>query len=147
MKNIHKIDQHIYITNDEEPSNAYSIIRTNDEDGNFTNKKIILTTDPEIIQAGVQPIDDEFLEWFVKNPSCERVEVEKQWVFIGEDKTKDNYLGSTLEYKIIIPKKETSEKMYSEDEVETIAKEAYSMGRNNLLIVEFNKWFEQFKNK
>jgi hypothetical protein len=37
---------------------------------------IILTTDPELIANGVQSIDDEFLEWFVKNPSCERVEVE-----------------------------------------------------------------------
>jgi len=38
-------------------------------------KKIILTTDQELIKDGVQAIDDEFLEWFVKNPSCESVEV------------------------------------------------------------------------
>jgi len=38
-------------------------------------KKIILTTDPELIKDGVQAIGDEFLEWFVKNPSCEFVEV------------------------------------------------------------------------
>ena len=37
------------------------------------SKKIILTTDQDLI--GVQTIDDEFLEWFVKNPSCEEVEV------------------------------------------------------------------------
>ena len=37
-------------------------------------KKIILTTDPKLIEDKVQQIDDEFLEWFVKNPSCERVE-------------------------------------------------------------------------
>jgi hypothetical protein len=47
-------------------------------------KKIILTTDPELIADGVQAIDDEFLNWFVKNPSCECVEIErmedgKQW--------------------------------------------------------------------
>jgi hypothetical protein len=35
-------------------------------------KKIILTTDQELIKDGVQAIDDEFLEWFVKNPSCEK---------------------------------------------------------------------------
>ena len=40
-------------------------------------KKIILTTDQDLIKDGVQAIDDEFLEWFVKNPSCEEVEVEK----------------------------------------------------------------------
>ncbi len=34
-------------------------------------KKIILTTDQDLIADGVQAIDDEFLEWFVKNPSCQ----------------------------------------------------------------------------
>ena len=36
-------------------------------------KKIILSTDQELIKDGVQAIEDEFLEWFVKNPSCELV--------------------------------------------------------------------------
>ena len=36
-------------------------------------KKIILTTDQSL--DGVQAIDDEFLEWFVKNPTCEEVVV------------------------------------------------------------------------
>jgi hypothetical protein len=58
-------------------------------------KKIILTTDADLIKDGVQAIDDEFLEWFVKNPSCEEVEVQK-W-FDGLD---------FLEYKIIIPQEE-----------------------------------------
>jgi hypothetical protein len=31
--------------------------------------KIILTTDQDLIKGGIQEIDDEFLEWFVKNPS------------------------------------------------------------------------------
>ena len=39
------------------------------------------------------------------------------------------------------------ERMYSEEEVETIAKDAYTMGRYNILIGVFNKWFEQFKKK
>lgn len=38
-------------------------------------KKIILTTDPQLIEQGIQAIDDEFLEWFIKNPNCEEVEV------------------------------------------------------------------------
>jgi hypothetical protein len=38
-------------------------------------KKIILTTDVDLIKDGVQAIDDEFLQWYVKNPSCEEVEV------------------------------------------------------------------------
>jgi hypothetical protein len=36
-------------------------------------KKIILTTDQDLIKDGVQAIDDEFLEWFVSNPSCEYI--------------------------------------------------------------------------
>jgi len=43
---------------------------------NFGNpKKIILTTDQDLIKDGVQAIDDEFLEWFVKNPSCENRDI------------------------------------------------------------------------
>jgi hypothetical protein len=38
-------------------------------------KKIILTTDQDLIKDGVQAIDDEFLEWLVKNPTCEEVEI------------------------------------------------------------------------
>jgi len=42
-----------------------------------TSSKIILTTDPDLIADGVQAIDDEFLEWFIKNPSCEFIKTEK----------------------------------------------------------------------
>ena len=39
------------------------------------------------------------------------------------------------------------DRMYSEEEVEKIAKDAYAMGRNNILIGVFNKWFDQFRKK
>jgi hypothetical protein len=38
-------------------------------------KKIILTTDQDLIAEGIQPIDDTFLQWFVNNSSCEFVDV------------------------------------------------------------------------
>jgi hypothetical protein len=61
-------------------------------------KKIILTTDQDLIKDGVQAIDDEFLEWFVKNPSCEWVEIQCRYNF---------YAGQDLtHYKIIIPQEE-----------------------------------------
>jgi hypothetical protein len=66
-------------------------------------KKIILTTDPDLIKDGVQPIDDEFLEWFIKNPSCEFVEVEtinNKW------HNEDGSVLSVNVYGIIIPKEE-----------------------------------------
>lgn len=61
-----------------------------------THFKIILTTDQDLIADGVQVIDDEFLEWFVKNPSCEEVET-------GTYHIKGDISGK-LHYKIIIPK-------------------------------------------
>ena len=48
-------------------------------------KKIILTTDKELIKDGVQAIDDDFLEWFVKNPSCEEVETVKGLMKLNDD--------------------------------------------------------------
>jgi len=84
MKNIYKKYQHIYITNDEEIKEGdwrYNSIDNTVYQKKFDKTsfayeyKIILTTDQDLIKNGVQPIDDEFLEWFVKNPSCEDVEV------------------------------------------------------------------------
>jgi len=70
-------------------------------------KKIVLTTDPDLIAEHVKSAGDEFLEWFVKNPSCEKVKVE---TFEVEDYV--GFAGHTgyptfhNEYKIIIPKEE-----------------------------------------
>jgi hypothetical protein len=79
----HCKNYHLYITSDEEikfdeyylgeDSNIYCLV----SGVNYNGKKIILTTDQELIEEGVQSIDDEFLEWFVKNPSCEFVEIRK----------------------------------------------------------------------
>jgi hypothetical protein len=63
-------------------------------------KKIILTTDQDLIKDGVQAIDDEFLEWFVKNPSCESVEIERI-IIVDTIPRKSLY-----DYKIIIPQEE-----------------------------------------
>ena len=64
-------------------------------------KEILLSTDDLLIKDGVQAIDDEFLEWFVKNPSCEEIKVEV---------VDDNIQW----YKIIIPRKN----FYCGDEVD-----------------------------
>jgi hypothetical protein len=121
--------QHIYITNDDEIKDGddkygerfkdgeyilYNSIdgisifkktKYNICSGNFKFhlcKKIILTTDQELIADGVQAIDDIFLEWFVKNPSCEEVKV------INNETGNYREFDSTpnLLYKIIIPKEE-----------------------------------------
>jgi hypothetical protein len=103
-------NQNIYITNDEEIKEGgyvfwegkiykyrdFMKMRTPVYTDYFS---IILTTDTDLIKDGVQAIDDEFLEWFVKNPSCEEVDM------IYEPK---NYfdIKQGWEYLIIIPKEE-----------------------------------------
>lgn len=88
-RNIFKIGKELFITSKEEIKEADWAMFENENivkaDKNFIFncdhefdkfwRKVILTTDPQLIADGVQPIDDTFLEWFVKNPSCERVEV------------------------------------------------------------------------
>jgi len=108
MKNVHVLPkdkpsrfQHIYITSDESLKKedwklSKEGIIHNNWGWNFGDKKIILTTDPDLI--GVQSIDDEFLEWFVKNPSCEEVEV--------QDMSMQYHDEGYYEYKIIIPQEE-----------------------------------------
>jgi len=84
-------------------------------------KKIILTTDQDLIKDGVQPIPDKFLGWFVKNPSCGNVEVEEMkctgqcWKFIESDYEDTCTSGCELkgEYKIIIPKEESKQIYYN----------------------------------
>ena len=77
------LNHNIYITSDEEikkgdwflekAGRQYPIQWNGIEKLNFHCKKIILTDNKDLIKDGVQAIDDEFLEWFVKNPTCEEV--------------------------------------------------------------------------
>ena len=72
----------------------------------------------------MQAIDDEFLEWFVKNPSYEDVEVEfiKNGWCLKEAKEVSFYKiiipkeVDMLELGEIIPKEEQNKKLYSEEE-------------------------------
>jgi hypothetical protein len=77
---------------------------------NALGKKIILTTDPQLIADGVQAIDDEFLEWFVKNPDCESigfvVENYKEDEWVDDDFGGEIYTFEYERYKIIIPQEE-----------------------------------------
>jgi hypothetical protein len=137
-KGLYKMtNQHIYITSTEEIKEGdwvvkisslykgggnvqkYSFIDTQFED--ITFKKIILTTDPDLIKDGVQAIDDEFLQWFVENPSCEEVEVES--LNIGDGK---------LGYVICKPKEKPKQETLEE------AAEDYYKQFENLPVVRFN---------
>lgn len=65
-------------------------------------RKIVLTTDPELINDGVEAIIDGFLDWFVKNPSCGSVEIKHVTKEYVDDQ--DAYGYDVNYYKIIIPK-------------------------------------------
>jgi hypothetical protein len=110
--------QHIYITSDgfiEEGDFSLNLSTKNiiQYDGikglDSYYKKIILTTDQDLIADGIQEIDETFLEWFVKNPSCEYVEVNEKLIII-QDKPLVQHQGNKpivvphrINYKIIIP--------------------------------------------
>jgi len=221
------VAQHIYITSDEEIKDGDwvycpvlkkpvficldSILMFKnmgtDSNGNSTYKKewlkkIVLTTDQDLIAEGVQSIDNEFLEWFVKNPSCEFVDVNST----GMNLDTGNY-SKNAKHKIIIPQEESnpfelpkalpdevfyqsleakqetleeaaenfanskewmnggssnwvqfsfkngakwqSERSYSKEEVLQIYKdyESYVIKTPITEVIEFSKWFEQFKKK
>ena len=114
-KTLYTTGQNICITSEKEIKKGdwYYLPRTNlvyecKEDPTELNlerrlgvAKIILTTDQDLIKDGVQAIDDEFLEWFVKNPSCEEIKVEEFEPIYGHQNNSNSVL-----YKIIIPKEE-----------------------------------------
>jgi hypothetical protein len=77
-----------------------------------TCKKIILTNNPDLIADGVQSIDNEFLEWFVKNPSCESIKVVHKF---DEDWSEESGAFEISYYKIIIPKEEPNKTHYLDE--------------------------------
>ena len=115
----------IYITSDEEIKEEDWLIWNDkvykDSKRSFTGvdysqcKKIILTTDQSL--DSVQKINDEFLQWFVENPICEEVEIEKEMYMpqrngkisdgkITHEISLDPSQNTLAYYKIIIPKEE-----------------------------------------
>jgi hypothetical protein len=115
--------QHLYITSDEEIKGDWcydeynKVVFKNTGAGTpGASKKIILTTDQDLIKDCVQAIDDEFLEWFVKNPSCEEINVKKVRLtreITLEDVIKGGFpeviegaFSDRKPYKIIIPRGE-----------------------------------------
>jgi hypothetical protein len=106
-----EVNQNIYITSDGEIKERdwcidvihNAICKRNSDNYRKQYKKIILTTDPDLIKNGVQAIPDDFLEWFIENQGCEFVEVEREKsVGYTEDRARVFY----GKLKIIIPKEE-----------------------------------------
>ena len=122
MKNLYEIQDELYVVSYEkiEPNNYYittsnTVAKADIGGTEVANKnkrpKIIITTNKLLIKDGAQAIDNEFLEWFVKNPSCEEIEV-------NYDKDVFPYGVETAKgwgwYKIIIPKEEPKQETLEE---------------------------------
>jgi hypothetical protein len=170
-KKLHKYkNKNIYITNSEKPkAGEYSLYQNKihkciEDIIGDEFKKIILTTDPDLIKDGVQSIDDKFLEWFVKNPSCEEVEV---------NPLLSNNGRALFGYKIIIPKEEPKQEtleeaaekefplvdtkwcrtgaeklLYSEEEVFALCRDfAIFVQQKRPSYKKQLEWFEQYKKK
>ena len=121
-----EFNQNIYITSEQEIKEGDYVINNLDkligksirelnsaEIKDREYSKIILTTDQDLINDGVQAIDDEFLEWFVKNPSCEFVEIHKEKQHIGEE-IDESYPKGFFDYKSIIPQEEPKQETLEE---------------------------------
>jgi hypothetical protein len=168
--------QNIYITNDEEIKEGdwyldLSVFTNNisigkgiyqmkyskwGEEGQGDCKKIILTDNEDLIKDGVQAIDDDFLQWFVKNSSCESViKVERLDTFkktnevYVDEIAGGNYYEIIKQYKIIIPQEETKQ-----ETLEKVAKKQWgNVHRTGVLgFIDGVKsdaardyWFEKFK--
>ena len=112
----------LYITSDENIvfndfiTDGYNVWQWKDDSSLLGRKKIILTTDENLITKGVQSIDEEFLQWFVKNPTCTKVEVDVVIV-------KPHYSfprEGINHYNIIMPKKpETFAELFANTDINT----------------------------
>jgi hypothetical protein len=122
----YNVAKNIYIISDEKIKEDDWVLNTNTNSiAKYTGHgsmdwwvKIILTTDQDLIKDGVQAIDDEFLEWFVKNPSYDEVNIFEKYnqeknacvnkckldchSFFECENVDDDDLSKS--YKIIIPK-------------------------------------------
>jgi hypothetical protein len=132
-------NRHIYITSDSEIKEGVDqwyldkfLNKPRNSGGAQYEEKqnvIILTTDPDLISDGVQPIDDDFLEWFVKNPSCEEIEAKitrykhyyKTGEIMGSLSPIPEFSARNMQckkvqpiYEIIIPQKEPKQETLEE---------------------------------
>lgn len=145
------VNYNVYITDDSEikkdeyylgeDNNIYCLITS----VNFNGKKIILTTDLDLIKDGVQSIPYEFLVFICKNPSWDEVEVEK---IEGRYVDYNGNIHNPISYKIIIPKEE----LYNEIQQKSLNSNKHFVNNKsdselNNLMVEFDNYDSEKHNK
>ena len=132
----------IYITSNEEIKegdwyiNNGHLLKCTEVKKRSSCRKIILTTDQDLIKDNVQAIDDEFLKWFVKNPSCEEVGIEPLMAGFVDDEP--SYYENM--YDIIIPKEEPKQETL--EEASETAWNLYEHVEGNLYSTSFKNGFK-----
>ena len=125
MENVHALQENIFITSDEKVTQngiwakcSFTGDILKNRNGQYAYK-VILTTHNLLIKDGIQAIDDEFLEWFVQNPSCEEVDVVDNLKYFNVDELRERHLkglphlySEKIGYKIIIPKEEPKQEKF-----------------------------------
>jgi hypothetical protein len=132
----------IYITSNEEIKegdwyiNNGHLLKCTEVKKRSSCRKIILTTDQDLIKDNVQAIDDEFLKWFVKNPSCEEVGIEPLIAGFVDDEP--SYYENM--HDIIIPKEEPKQETL--EEASETAWNLYEHVEGNLYSTSFKNGFK-----
>jgi hypothetical protein len=115
---VHLKTQHIYITNDDKVKEGDWVYFISTKEvvkvpiGGFKDcKKIILTTDLDLIKGSIQSIDNNFLEWFVNN-SCESVTTRIHEI---------SYAIAQTVYEIIIPSSDSTSDLTSKEPVLSVS--------------------------
>jgi hypothetical protein len=174
--------QNIYITSDEEikegdwclpflngtvdtVTDQQEVYKVKNGDSYYEDKKIILTTDQDLIKDGVWGIEDGFLEWFVKNPTCEYVELKGYAIILPGESCDCDKICSECEAKQE-PGKETADyidrhivealvevakqKMYSEEDMKSSFQVGFNVGYNDEespSYLTFEEWIKEYKKK
>ena len=158
MKNLYKIQDELYVVSNNVDISENCWIITNCKlvqvsyllsDEVAKGFKVILTTNKLLIKDGVQKIDDEFLEWFVKNPSCEEVEVDTR-PKVSSHFEKGFVIDNPNYMKIIIPKEEAKHQQeisYSEEELKSYGEFCVSTFLGIESVTLSDVYLEQFKKK
>ena len=151
----HGKNQELYITSDEEIKELdYAILserhimsyeKMYNKWGMTQGRKIILTTDQNLIEDGVQAIDYDFLLWYIKNTSCEYVDVaselkafDKNGFCVSSANFEDDYTKNI--YYAVIPKVELKE-----NPTTTVVREAMKIVSKDVRPPKLDNLEERFK--
>lgn len=105
-------------------------------------KKIILTTDQNLIKDGVQALDDEFLNWFIKNQK-------REIPIITTAVNNESHYTTNIGFESGRKEESEQERVYSEEDMRECWKAAFEESFNKWVKrkpkTTFKKWLNQFK--